>query len=104
MCGRRVRRVLAVPALRHRRRSDGSGITLFRTQTPVFSYTLPEYNLFGGAPAGTTATTRSRTGSPQWLKPLSVGQHRLVISLQVAVSAGSRSTTHNLTVIEKHAD
>jgi hypothetical protein len=77
-------------------------ITRFRTQTPVFSYTLPEDNLLG-APAGTTATKAVSDGIAVMLKPLSVGQHRIVISYASPFLPGPGSTTYNLTVIDKHA-
>ena len=78
------------------------GITRFRTQTPVFSFTLPEDNLFG-APAGTTATKAVSDGIAVMLKPLSVGQHRIVISYTSPFLPGPGSTTYNLTVVDKHA-
>ena len=76
-------------------------ITLFRTQTPVFGFTLPEDNLFG-APAGTTATKAVSDGIAVMLKPLSAGQHRLVISYESPFLPGPGTTTYNLNVVGKH--
>jgi hypothetical protein len=77
------------------------GITRFRVQTPVFSFTLPADNLFG-APAGTTATKAVSDGIAVMLMPLSAGQHRIVISYESPFLPGPGSTTYNLTVVPKH--
>ena len=76
-------------------------IMRFRTQTPLFSYTLPEDNLFG-APAGTTATQAISDGVAVMLKPFSPGPHRLVISYESPFLPGLGSTTYDLTVVGKH--
>jgi hypothetical protein len=78
-------------------------ITRFRTQTPVFGYTLPEDNLLG-APAGTTATKAISDGIAVMLKPLSPGRHRVVISYESPFLPGPGTTTYDLTVVGKHSD
>jgi hypothetical protein len=80
-----------------------ASITRYRTQTPVFGYTLPEDNLFG-APAGTTATKAISDGIAVMLKPLSPGRHRIVISYESPFLPGPGSTTYELTVVGKHDD
>jgi hypothetical protein len=77
-------------------------ITRFRTQTPVFGYTLPENNLYG-APAGTTATKAVSDGIAVMLKPLAPGRHRIVISYESPFLPGPGSTTYDLTVTDKHS-
>lgn len=76
-------------------------VTRYRTQTPVFGYTLPADNLFG-APAGTTATMAVSDGIAVMLKPLSPGQHRIVISYESPFLPGPGTTTYNLTVVDRH--
>jgi len=78
-------------------------ITTYRTQTPVFGFTLPAANLFG-APPGTTATMAVSDGIAVMLKPLSPGLHRIVISYESPFLPGPGSTTYDLTVAGKHQD
>jgi hypothetical protein len=61
-----------------------ANLASYRTQTPVFAYTLPEDNLFG-LPAGTTASTALSDGIFVMLAPLPVGEHQIVISLDSPV-------------------
>jgi hypothetical protein len=78
-------------------------ITRYRTQTPVFGYTLPADNLLG-APAGTTATKAVSDGIAVMLKPLAPGRHRIVISYESPFLPGPGTTTYDLTVVGKHDD
>jgi hypothetical protein len=68
----------------------------FRTQTPVFSYTLPEDNIFG-MPGPITATMAVSDGVFVILKPLSEGRHRVVMH-GVDSFGDSVDAIYNLTV------
>jgi len=56
----------------------------YRSQAPVFSYTLPEDNIYG-LPAGTTASTAMSDGVFVMLSPLPVGTHTIVIAIDSPV-------------------
>jgi hypothetical protein len=61
-----------------------SDLASYRSQTPVFGYTLPEDNIYG-LPAGTTASAALSDGVFVMLSPLSVGTHTIVIAVDSPV-------------------
>jgi hypothetical protein len=74
----------------------------YRTQTPLFTYTLPEDNLYG-VPPGTTATAVS-DGNAVIVKPLPPGEHRVVIHIEASFT-GIVDLIYDLTVVPRgHAD
>ena len=70
----------------------------YRTQTPLFSYTLPEDNLFG-LPAGTVASKAISDGSAVIVKPLPPGEHRIETHIFASVFGGTVDVIYNLTVV-----
>jgi hypothetical protein len=70
----------------------------YRTQTPLFSYTLPEDNLFG-LPAGTVATKAISDGNAVIVKPLPPGDHRIETHIVAPVLGGTLDVIYNLTVV-----
>ncbi len=74
----------------------------FRTQTPVFQYTLPEDNLYG-LPGPITATKAVSDGIYVMLKPLSSGRHTLVIHIEDSFG-GVADVIYNLTVVDDEDD
>jgi hypothetical protein len=70
----------------------------YRTQTPVFTYTLPEDNLYG-LPAGTTATAVS-DGIFVMLSPLPVGEHEVVVHVESPV-LGTLDEIYHITVVPR---
>jgi hypothetical protein len=70
----------------------------YRTQTPLFSYTLPEDNLYG-LPAGTVATKAISDGNAVIVKPLPSGEHRIEINIFAPVLGGAVDIIYNLTVV-----
>ena len=68
----------------------------FRTQTPLFQYTLPVDNLYG-FPAGTTATAAIQDAIFVMLKPLHKGQHTIVIHIE-SNALGNVDEVYNLTI------
>jgi len=70
----------------------------YRTQTPLFSYTLPEDNLYG-LPAGTTATMAISDGNAVIVKPLAPGSHRIVIHIDAPSLGAPVDLIYNLTVV-----
>jgi hypothetical protein len=82
---------------------DGKGVPNllgFRTQTPVFSFTLPEDNIFG-FPGPITATKAVSDGIFVILKPLSEGRHRVVMHGEDSFG-GVVDEIYNLTVVDRH--
>ena len=74
-----------------------SDLDRYRTQTPLFSYTLPPDNIYGLPPA--TATKAISDGTDVIVKPLSPGQHRVVIHLEAPAIGGTSDVIYNLTVV-----
>jgi hypothetical protein len=72
----------------------------FRTQTPLFQYTLPVDNLYG-FPAGTTATAAINDGMFVMLKPLHPGQHTIVIHIE-SDALGNVDEIYNVTISPGH--
>ena len=70
----------------------------YRTQTPLFSYTLPEDNLFG-LPAGTTATMAVSDGNAVIVKPLPPGPHRIHIHIEAPIFGGTIDVIYDLTIV-----
>ncbi|HEU6443619.1 MAG TPA: hypothetical protein VFL61_01030 [Gaiellaceae bacterium] len=70
----------------------------YRTQTPLFSYTLPEDNLFG-LPAGTTATMAISDGNAVIIKPLPPGSHQIVTHIEAPILGGTIDVIYNLTIV-----
>jgi hypothetical protein len=69
----------------------------YRTQTPLFGFTLPEDNLFGLL-AGTTATKAISDGNAVIVKPLPPGSHQIVTQID-APALGEIEVIYNLTVV-----
>ncbi len=74
-----------------------SDLDRYRTQTPLFSYALPPDNIYGLPPA--TATKAISDGTDVIVKPLSPGQHRVVIHLEAPAIGGTSDVIYNLTVV-----
>lgn len=72
----------------------------YRTQTPLFGYTLPEDNLYG-APAGTRATMAISDGTAVIVKPLPPGFHRIVTHIDAPALGGAVDLIYNLTVLPR---
>ena len=68
----------------------------FRTQTPLFQYTLPADNLFG-FPAGTTATAAISDGMYVMLKPLHRGTHTIAVHIE-SDALGNVDEIYNVTI------
>lgn len=84
---------------------DGSrplSVRNFRTQTPVFSFTLPEDNVFG-VPGPITATKAVSDGVFVMLKPLKRGLHSVVMHGEDAFG-GVVDQIYNLTVVDDKDD
>ena len=77
---------------------DVGDLDRYRTQTPLFSYTLPADNLFG-LPAGTTASMAISDGNAVIVKPLPPGQHRLETHIEAPVLGGTTDVIYNLTIV-----
>ena len=69
----------------------------FRTQTPLFQYTLPPGNLYGLL-AGTTATAAIADGMFVMLKPLHPGVHTVAIHIESEALGGVTDEIYNLTI------
>ena len=69
----------------------------FRTQTPLFQYTLAPGNLYG-LPAGTTATAAIADGMFVMLKPLHPGVHTVAIHIESEALGGVTDEIYNLTI------
>jgi hypothetical protein len=69
----------------------------YRTQTPLFSYTLPPDNIYGLPPA--TATKAISDGTNVMVKPLPPGAHRVVIHFDAPAIGGATDVIYNLTVV-----
>ena len=74
-----------------------SDLDRYRTQTPLFSYALPPDNIYGLPPA--TATKAISDGTDVIVKPLSPGQHQVVIHLEAPAIGGTSDVIYNLTVV-----
>jgi len=76
----------------------------YRTQTPLFSYTLPEDNLYG-LPAGSTATKAISDGNAVIVKPLPPGNHRIVTHIDAPILGAPTDVILNITVLPRgHGD
>ena len=82
---------------------DVGDLDAFRTQTPLFSYTLPADNLYG-LPAGTTATMAISDGTAVLVKPLPPGPHRIETHIDAPVLGGEVEVIYNLTVAAGRPD
>ena len=71
----------------------------YRTQTPLFSYTLPPDNLYGLPPA--TATAAVSDGTAVMVKPLPPGEHRIVVHIESPALGGTVEVVYNLTVVPR---
>jgi hypothetical protein len=76
-----------------------SGLDRFRTQTPLFSYTLPPDNLYGLPP--TNATLAVSDGTAVMVKPLPRGAHRIVVHIEAPALGGTIDVVYNLTVVPR---
>jgi hypothetical protein len=76
-----------------------SGLDRYRTQTPLFSYTLPADNLYGLPP--TTATRAISDGTAVLVKPLAPGAHRIVVHIEAPALGGTVEVVYNLTVVPR---
>jgi hypothetical protein len=68
----------------------------YRTQTPLFSYTLPPDNVYGLPPA--TATKAISDGTAVIVQPLPHGEHEIVVHLEAPALGGTTEIIYNLTV------
>jgi len=68
----------------------------YRTQTPLFSYTLPPDNLYGLPPANALAIS---DGAAVIVKPLPPGEHRIVVHIEAL--GGTVELVYNLTVVPR---
>ena len=71
----------------------------YRTQTPLFSYTLPPDNVYGLPPV--TATKAISDGTAVIVQPLPKGQHQIVVHLEAPVLGGTTNIIYNLTVVTR---
>jgi len=69
----------------------------YRTQTPLFSYSLPLDNVYGLPPA--TATKAISDGTAVILQPLPTGEHQIVVDLDAPALGGTTRIVYNLTVV-----
>jgi hypothetical protein len=69
----------------------------YRTQTPLFSYTLPPDNIYGLPPG--EATRAISDGTDVIVKPLPPGPHRVVIHFDAPAIGGTTDVIYNLTVV-----
>jgi hypothetical protein len=69
----------------------------YRSQTPLFSYTLPPDNVYGVPPA--TATKAISDGTAVIVQPLPIGQHQIVVHLEAPALGGTILIVYNLTVV-----
>jgi hypothetical protein len=78
---------------------DGVDVDLsgYRTQTPLFSYTLPPDNVYGLPPV--TATKAISDGTAVVVQPLPQGEHQVVVRLEAPVLGGTTEINYNLTVV-----
>jgi hypothetical protein len=79
---------------------DVGDLDRYRTQTPLFGYTLPADNVLG-APAGTTATKAISDGNAVIVKPLKPGLHRIAIHINAPALGGVVDLIYNLTVVPR---
>lgn len=70
----------------------------YRTQTPLFSYTLPPDNLYGLPPANALAIS---DGTAVIVRPLPPGDHRIVIHIEAPALGGAVELVYNLTVVPR---
>jgi hypothetical protein len=69
----------------------------YRTQTPLFSYTLPPDNVYGLPPV--TATKAISDGTAVIVQPLPRGKHQIVVHLEAPALGGTIEIIYNLTVV-----
>ena len=74
-----------------------AGLDRYRTQTPLFSYTLPPDNVYG-LPA-VTATKAISDGTGLIVQPLRIGEHQIVVHLEAPALGGTIEIIYNLTVV-----
>jgi len=80
-----------------------TNIDSYRTQTPLFGFTLPPENVYGLPPA--TATKAISDGVGVIVKPLPPGSHRIAIHVDAPSGGGVIDIVYNLTVVPRgHAD
>ena len=70
----------------------------YRTQTPLFSYTLPPDNLYGLPPGNALAIS---DGTAVMVKPLPPGVHRIVVHIESPALGGTVEVVYNLTVVPR---
>ena len=70
----------------------------YRTQTPLFSYTLPPDNLYGLPPGNAVAIS---DGTAVMVKPLPPGEHRIVVHIESPALGGTVEVVYNLTVVPR---
>lgn len=69
----------------------------YRSQTPLFSYTLPPDNVYG-VPS-VTATKAISDGTAVIVQPLPPGEHQIVVHLEAPALGGTIEIVYNLTVV-----
>ena len=84
---------------------DGAAVAnldAYRTQTPLYSYTLPPDNVYGLPPAEALAIS---DGTVVVVKPLPPGQHQIVITIDAPALGGVTELVYNITVVARgHVD
>jgi len=76
---------------------DVADLSRYRTQTPLFSYTLPPDNVYR-LPAG-TATRAVSDGTAVIVQPLPPGEHQIVVHIEAPALGGTIEIIYNLTVV-----
>src|SRR5215212_2434484 len=76
---------------------DVADLSRYRTQTPLFSYTLPPDNVYGLPTA--TATGAISDGTGVIVQPLPKGEHQIVVHLEAPALGGTTVIIYNLTVV-----
>ena len=80
---------------------DGAAVAnldAYRTQTPLYSYTLPPGNVYGLPPSEALAIS---DGTVVVVKPLPPGQHRIVTTIDAQALGGVSEVVYNLTVVPR---
>ena len=80
-----------------------SNLGSYRTQTPLFGYTLPPDNVYGLPPG--PASMAISDGTAVIVKPLPPGEHRIVVDIEAPILGGTIEIVYNLTVVPRgHVD
>ena len=79
-----------------------ANLDAYRTQTPLYSYTLPPDNVYGLPPATALAIS---DGTVVVVKPLPVGEHQIVVMIDAPALGGVTQVVYNITIVPRgHLD